>query len=641
MKRRMLTFISASLALVMLAACAGSPASTKSEVATKNEPAVVSAPATPKMEPVAVKADTTALDLALFHVNDTHSKLESAYVEFKADIDSTLRGKRIFVELGGFPRLWTAIDSLRAQYKNSLFLHAGDVFQGSLYFTQFNGMADLDFLNSMGLDGMVTGNHEFDKGPTALVDFAEDAKFPILAANLDLSAEPALAGVIKPYIIKEIAGARVALLGLANPDTPYISSPGPNVKFLDPAESTMKYVKELEGKGVNKIIVLSHLGYDLDVALASKTSGVDVILGGHTHTLLGDYTDIGKAMNAPYPTVQKDASGADVIVATSWQWANAVGVLDLKFDGAGKVLSFTGTSKLLTSPDKLRIYDLPGAGGKMQRVEFTRGTDGKIVVREYDGKAYAAVPTAPVLATYLDAVKKLSDKYATDKRFLFAVSKPEGVAKLKMYSASVDGLKKKIATYAEDELKSKTNNQGPGPYVAESMLWKTGADISIMNPGGVREVFLSGDVSVAQVYELQPFGNTLTTIDMSGMEVMKVLDDMADFCIVAYGKKAETAYVFLAGAKMTLLVNAAKGERVKDVQVLKDDGSWAPLDLAASYKVVVNNFMAAGGDKNFTLEKMPAARKYDTGFIDSEAMLDYVLGKRLKNVSEVRVKNIM
>jgi len=338
--------------------------------------------------------DATALNLALFHVNDTHSKLDSAYVEFKADIDSTLKGKRIFVELGGFPRLWTAIDALRAQYKNSLFLHAGDVFQGSLYFTQFNGMADLDFLNSMGLDAMVTGNHEFDKGPTALVDFAEDAKFPIVAANLDLSAEPALAGVIKPYVIKEIAGARVALLGLANPDTPYISSPGPNVKFLDPAESTMKYVKELEGKGVNKIVVLSHLGYDLDLALVSKVSGVDVVLGGHTHTLLGDFTDVGKALNAPYPTMVKDASGADVIVATSWQWANAVGVLDLQFDGAGKVLSFTGTSKLLASPDKLRVYDLPGAGGKMLRVEFTRGSDGKIAVKEYDGKAYAAVPAA-------------------------------------------------------------------------------------------------------------------------------------------------------------------------------------------------------------------------------------------------------
>jgi len=122
---------------------------------------------------------------------------------------------------------------------------------------------------------------------------------------------------------------------------------------------------------------------------------------------------------------------------------------------------------------------------------------------------------------------------------------------------------------------------------------------------------------------------------------MKVLDDMTDFCIVAYGKKAETAYVFLAGAKMTLFVNAAKGERVKDVQVRKADGSWAALDLAATYKVVVNNFMAGGGDKNFTLEKIPAARKYDTGFIDSEAMLDYVMGKRLMNLSEERVKNVM
>lgn len=584
-------------------------------------------------------AQSKPLTLSLIHVNDTHAKLESAYGELKVDIDENLKGKRTFVELGGFSRLWAAVEQVRAEKPASLFLHAGDVFQGTLYFTQFSGAADRDFLNAMKLDAMTTGNHEFDKGPATLAAFAEGAQFPIVACNLDLSAEPSLAKLIKPYIIKTVEGQSIGIVGVVTPDTPFISSPGPTVKFLDPAASIAKVVAELDAKGVNKIILLSHLGYDVDQALVPKISGVDVIIGGHSHTLLGSMADLGLKPLGSYPTVAKDASGATVLVVTSWQWANAVSVLDVDFDAAGKVVSYKGTPKLLAGKDKFRIYDLPDADGKMKRVEFVRGADGSFSAKEFDGKAYAAEPPADTKAAYVAALTKFLTKEAADPRFIFVDAKPEGVAKLKTYSASVDALKKKVATVAAEELK-RFNNQGPGPLIADSMIWKTGADIAIMNPGGVRVDLVAGDVSVAQVYELQPFANTLMTMDLTGAEVLKVLDDMTDFCITTYNKTPETAFVYLSGARMTLLVNAAKGERVKDVQVQAKDGSWKPLDLAATYSVVVNNFMGTGGDKNFTLGSLPASRKYDTGFIDSEAMLDYVMGKTLKNSGEERVKNV-
>ncbi len=580
------------------------------------------------------------MTLSLIHVNDTHAKLESAFGEIKVDIDGNLKGKRTFVELGGFARLWAAVDRIRAEKPSALFVHAGDVFQGTLYFTQFVGAADRDFLNAMKLDAMTTGNHEFDKGPSALAAFAQGADFPIVACNLDVSAEPALAAVVKLYVIKTVDGQKVALVGVATPETPYISSPGPTVKFLDPAASLAKVVPELEKQGVNKVVVLSHLGYEVDKALATKTTGVDVIIGGHSHTLLGPMADLGLKSLGDYPTVVKDAAGDTVLIATSWQWANAIGTLNVAFDGAGKVVGYDGTPKLLAGKDKFRIYDLSGADGKMKRVEFVRQGDGSFSAKEYDGKAYAAEPPAETKAAYVDALAKFTASAAADPRFIFVDAKPEGVAKLKIYSADVDALKKKVATAAAEELK-RFNNQGPGPIIADSMIWKTGADIAVMNPGGVRVDLVAGDVSVAQVYELQPFANTLMTMDLSGAEVLKVLDDMTDFCITTYNKTPETAYVYLAGAKMTLLVNAAKGARVADVQVQAKDGSWKPLDPAATYKVVVNNFMGTGGDKNFTLGALPADRKYDTGFIDSEAMLEYVTGKTLKNSGEERVKNVL
>lgn len=633
MKRRFAFFVSAALTAALLVSCAGGPKTAATPAASA--PAVQAKAAAAAQQPA---IDTNPLELSVFHVNDTHAKLDPTLAEFKIDISPDLKGKRTFIEVGGFPQLWTAINRLRAENPNSLFLHAGDVFQGTLYFTQFEGKADLDFLNAMKLDGMSLGNHEFDKGSPTLAAFASGASFPVVCANIDVSADKDLAPLIKPYAIKTVDKARVGIIGLITPDTPYISSPGKTVVFQDPIEAAQKYVKELEGKGVNKIVVLSHMGYENDKLLASKVSGIDVVIGGHSHTLLGDFKDLGKTTDGPYPTVVKGPAGNDVLVATSWQWANAIGVLKLSFDGAGKVVKYSGGAKLPAGLRTGRIYDLPDADAKMKRVEFTRNNDGSYQAREYDGKAYAGVPKDPT--KYYAALKALSDKFAKDNRFIFVDASPEGAAKLKPYAAALDSLKKKIATKAAEELK-RFNNVGPGPIIADSMIWKTGAEIAVMNPGGVRVDMVSGDISVAQVYELQPFANTLMTMELTGEEVVKVLEDMTDFCITTYGKKPETAYVYVAGAKMTLMVNQAAGTRVKDVQVRKADGSYAPIDPAKKYKVVVNNFMGTGGDKNFTLGKISADRKYDTGFIDSEAMLDYVLGKTLKNSGEERVKNVL
>lgn len=629
MKKGVMSAAAASLLLVLalFVSCAGAPAPS----AEASAPAAQSAVAAPK-------ADGVPLDMAIFHVNDTHGKLESAYGEFRVDIDDTLKAKRSFVELGGFARLWTAVDELRAQYPNNLFVHAGDVFQGTLYFTQFLGAADRDFLNSMGLDAMTLGNHEFDKGPKVLEDFAAGASFPIVDCNLDLSAEPALEKLVKPYVIKNIAGARVAIIGIDTPDTPYISSPGPTVKFLDPQASIEKVVAELETQKIDKIILLSHQGYEEDLALAPKLKGVDVIIGGHSHTLLGDESDLGLKSAGPYPTVLEGADGQPVLVVTSWQWANAIGVLQVSFDAQGHLASWSGNDKFLAGVERFRIYDLPATNGKKYRVEFVKGADGSYSPKVNNGKAYADIPSAEDAAGYLAAFDKLYKRFSADPRFIFVADKAEGLQKLATYSSAVDALKAKIAGKAVQDLK-RGNDRGPGPLIADSMRWKTGAQVAIMNPGGVRVDLPEGNLTVAQIYELQPFGNTLVTLNVSGADLIKVLEDMTDFCITSYGKDAGTAYAYVSGLRFTLMVSAAKGARVLNVQVEGADGAWAALDPAATYSLVVNNFMAGGGDKNFTLGAL--SDKYDTGFIDSEAMLDYVAGKELKNISESRIKNVM
>ncbi len=581
--------------------------------------------------------DDQALEVALFHVNDTHAKLESSFLEFNTSIDDKLKNKRVFLDVGGLPSLWSAIDKLREQYPNNLFLHAGDVFQGTLYFTEFAGMADQDFFESMGLVAQAVGNHEFDKGPAILADYAETASYPLLACNLDLSAEPALDAVVDPYLIKRVGDSRVAIIGLVSPDTPYISSPGPNVIFLDAVKAVEDNVKALTAKGINKIIVLSHQGYDLDRALAAKVDGIDVIICAHSHTLLGEVSDIGLKPLGPYPTISTGPSNNKVLIVSAWQWAQVLGVLNVKFDAKGRITDYTGVPKFVAGLTKLRVYDHPDADGNNKRIEFSLGDDGYIDVKELIGSGYVGEPSASSRGLYLSSLQKLANTYADDPRFIFVSPKSAGVAKLAQYSPKIIDLKKKIVSFVAQDLK-RGNDRGPGPAIADSMLWKTGADIAIMNPGGVRIDLPVGDLTVATVYELQPFGNTLVTMTMTGAEVIQALEDMVDFSVATYTPNTkETAYVYVSGLTMTLKLKNARGDRVKDVVFVNNKGEKAPLDLKATYNVVVNNFMGSGGDKNFTLGAIPASRKIDTGYIDSEAMLDWVTGKTMENIREKRV----
>ena len=126
-----------------------------------------------------------------------------------------------------------------------------------------------------------------NSGPPALADFIEAANFPVLGANIDASAQVSLTGLIEPYTIIDVAGQSIGVFGLTTEETPIISSPGPDVIFNDHVVAAQATVATLQGMGVNKIVVLTHLGYTVDQPLAAAVSGIDVIVGGHSHTPLG------------------------------------------------------------------------------------------------------------------------------------------------------------------------------------------------------------------------------------------------------------------------------------------------------------------------------------------------------------------
>jgi 5'-nucleotidase/UDP-sugar diphosphatase len=276
------------------------------------------------------------LALTLMHTNDTHGYTAQ------------------------YPKRVTAIKEVREANPDALLLDAGDVFSGTLYFTKFKGQSDLEFMNYVGYDAMTFGNHEFDLGKSedghkALAEFVENADFPFVSANTDFSndslfdsleqgntiGEKIDGGGIFDGIIKEVDGQKVGIFGLTTEETKDIASPV-DVTFTNYIEEAERMVAAFEEQGINKIIALTHLGYndslqyDNDLKLAEMVDGIDVIVGGHTHTKLTEPTLVEKEE----PT----------LIVQAGQYSENLGVLDVEFDYYGTVTAYAG--ELISLADK-------------------------------------------------------------------------------------------------------------------------------------------------------------------------------------------------------------------------------------------------------------------------------------------------
>jgi len=290
--------------------------------------------------------------LTILHINDFHSRFESI-----TGTDSTCNaeGEEKGECFGGIARLKTAIDAEREAAKaageNSVLLSGGDEFQGSLFYTHYKSEIVADFMNDMGFDVVATGNHEFDDGPGEFAKFLAAAEFPIIGGNFDTTNDPDLKGLPPGVIVLNIAGEKVGVIGATTEETPEIASSGPNVAFQNVTEYVKGAVGGLESAGINKIIVLSHIGYTVDQELAKAVPGIDVIVGGHSHTFLGT----GEGEAGPYPTLVKNPDGVDVPIVQAGQYGKVLGELKVTWDDDGKVISAAGAPILLdkvVTPDQ-------------------------------------------------------------------------------------------------------------------------------------------------------------------------------------------------------------------------------------------------------------------------------------------------
>lgn len=307
--------------------------------------------ALPALAPARAQA---AARLSLLHMNDFHSR----HLPIAANSAACREGAACY---GGSARLAAAVAagraSAQAEGRAAILLDGGDQFMGSLFYSHHRGLAEAAVQRAIGTAAMALGNHEFDNGPDTLARYADAVPFPLLSANLDARAEPLLAGRIRARADVTLGGARLALIGLTTPDTANISSPGPNVRFTDPAAAAERAIWEARRDGPCTVVLLSHLGLGADRRLLENLRGVDVVVGGHSHTLLAD----GLAGAAgPHPVL---AGGALVVQAGAH--GRYLGRLDLDIGADGRVLGHGGEVRELTAdlPEDAPVAALVAALG--------------------------------------------------------------------------------------------------------------------------------------------------------------------------------------------------------------------------------------------------------------------------------------
>ncbi|RWG95178.1 MAG: multifunctional 2',3'-cyclic-nucleotide 2'-phosphodiesterase/5'-nucleotidase/3'-nucleotidase, partial [Mesorhizobium sp.] len=397
--------------------------------------------------------------LNILHFNDWHSRIEgNNKYESTCSAEEETKGECI----GGAGRLVTAIAQERKKLEgqNVLLLNAGDSFQGSLFYITYKGAAEEEFLNQLKPGAVTLGNHEFDDGESALVPYLDKAKFPVVSANVVPNDKSGAHGKIKPSIVVEVGGQKIGIVGAVTNDTPELASPGPNIAIADDVKSITAEVEKLKAQGINKIIAVTHIGYNRERDVIAKIPGVDVVVGGHSHTLLSN-TDPKAA--GPYPTMVDNPDGYKVPVVQAASYSKYLGEFKVVFDDNGVVKSASGDPIFL---DK------------------------------------SITPDPAVLAR----IKELGAPIeALKNKEVAETTKP------------IDGSRESCRT-RECEMGNLVSD------AVLDRVKGQGVEIVISNGGGLRASIDQGTVTMGEVLTVLPFQNTLATFKISGKDLVAGLE---------------------------------------------------------------------------------------------------------------------
>jgi 5'-nucleotidase len=484
-------------------------------------------------------------ELTILHTNDFHDRFEPiSGFDGPCSEEDAAAGECF----GGIARMITAVEAARERAgENVILLDAGDQFQGSLYYTQYGGDLAAEFMPQLGYDAMAVGNHEFDDGSEGLAEFVAQVEFPVLSANIDVTGVEGLEGEIGKSTVLEVGGERIGIVSALAEDTPETSSPGESVVFSPAADAVQAQIDALTEDGVNKIVLLTHVGLPADMRLAEEVTGADLIIGGHSHTLLANEAE---GAEGPYPT---EANGVPIVQA--YAYGKYLGELTVTFDDAGEVISVEGEPILL---------------------------DASVAQDE------AAVARMEELAQPLEELRS------------------EVVAQA---SGFIDG----------DRAVCRAQECPMGNLIADAMLERVadqGIDVAIQNGGGIRASIDEGEVTMGEVLTVLPFQNTLSTFRVPGQAILDALENG-----VSQVEEGAGRFPQVAGMAFTWDASAEPGSRIVEATV-----GGEPLDPAATYGVVSNNYVRGGGD-GYAMFESEATDVYDFGPDLADVVAEHMAGE--------------
>lgn len=409
-----------------------------------------------------------AQKITLLGTNDTHSQ-----------IDPNERG------IGGALQRKAIIDSVRRADKNVLLIDAGDAVQGSLYFTYFNGDVEYKLMDMTGYDIRVLGNHEFDNGMADLAKYWKPLKGKATSANYDFS-DTDLKGVFAPYIIKTVAGKKVGFFGLnVDPASLIATKNCKGLKFNNIVETANRTAASLRrDKHCDLVVAVTHIGYtanqtgkQTDVNLAKESHDIDIIIGGHSHTIVTPGTE-GK-----YPSVIPNADRLPVIITQTGKTGPYIAKIQV---------DFSGVKKGERVPADAVSYNLIPVTDRFPDSQL----DQKM-------KAFLA-PYKHVV----DSVNSYVIAYAP------TAMRPSGTGEYANWTADM------ALSCVQQQLDS-IHNADPASQLPTTI------DLAIMNAGGIRQHLPQGEVSLGRMLSTFPFPNRFTLLELSGKDLLETFAIMA------------------------------------------------------------------------------------------------------------------
>ncbi|XP_077555710.1 protein 5NUC-like isoform X7 [Haemaphysalis longicornis] len=458
-------------------------------------------------------------------------------------------------------------------YPDTIFVNAGDFFQGTAWYTVLKEALISEVMVKMGYDYACLGNHEFDNGPASLALFLEKvarSRLKIVSCNTDFSRSSKLRHIKLPKsVVANMHGTKVGIIGAVLEDTKFLSNPG-SVRFMDDMKSIRREAAWLKRKGVKIIIAITHLGYSRDVELIRNITDLSLVVGGHSNTFLYSGTDHPPENEpaGPYPTTVLRGDGSTGLVVQAFWFGKFLGFLRITFDNSGKVSSWSGNPILIDS----------------------------------------SVPDDPYMLSVLEPYRE---------RVYNAMRIRVGSSRVNLeHAGDVCRLREcNLGNLLADSFFSYYANKMP----RSAGVWSN-VNAGIINGGTLRAPLpRTNKVTMGDILSATPFGQTVVVATMNGTALKR----MMEISVSRYNQSAPTgAFLQLSGMRAVFNMSRPPGKRLTRLRILCTK-CFVPMfedvsDLA-TYNIVTTDFLAKGGDGYDECSKVS-----EGGPVEYEILVEYV-----------------